>query len=130
MSDAAAIARSGLDAMSATVAGAADNIANVDTDGYQAKRVHLATASDDQGVQVAGVTTDTSPGAPLPEAAPPADADTVDLSDQGRAMAQTSNVDLVREMGTLVEASRGFEANASVLLAQEDMAGTILDLRV
>lgn len=141
MTDAMSIARSGLDAMSTQVAAAAGNIANLDTNNYQSRRVDLSTAGDTQGVQVAGVTVDTSPGAPLPESyygttgtttatGTTGTADTVTLSDQARTMAQTSNVDLGREMVSMIEASRGFEANAAVILTQEDMAGTILDLRV
>lgn len=136
MADVMRIAGSGLDAMSAQVAAAAGNIANLDTDNYQARRVDLSTAADGQGVQVSGVSVDTSPGAPLPDSstatatAQTTGPDTVDISDQGRALAQTSNVDPVREMVTLIDASRGFEANAAVVMTQEDMAGTILDLRV
>jgi flagellar basal body rod protein FlgG len=129
MIDAIDIAQTGLAAMTATATAAAGNIANLDTDGYQSRRVDLSTAGDGAGVQVAGVTVDTSPGALRPDIATTA-ADTANISDQGRAMVETSNVDLVREMVTLNTASRGFEANAAVILAQEDMAGTILDMRV
>lgn len=137
MTDAMSIARTGLDAMSTQLAATAGNIANLDTDGYQSRRVDLSTAGDTQGVQVAGVSVDTTPGSPLPEsyasaetADPAAAGDTVTLSDQGRDLARSSNVDLGREMVGLMQASRGFEANAAVIMTQEEMAGAILDLRV
>jgi flagellar basal-body rod protein FlgC len=129
MTDAIDIAQTGLTAMSTSVAAAAGNIANLDTDGYQSRRVDLSTAGDGQGVQVSGVTVDTTPGSLRSDSTGSA-GDFVNISDQGRGMVETSNVDLARETVTMMDASRGFEANAAVILTQEDMAGTILDLRV
>ena len=121
MTDAMSIARSGLDAMRTRVAAAAGNIANSDTDNYQARRVDLATAADDQGVAVSGVRLDSAPGAPLPPSFPTASpstdsSDAVTVSAQDRSPDQTSNTDPVRETLTLMEASRGFEANAAVIM--------------
>ena len=67
------------------VAAAAGNIANLDTDGYQAQRVNLATADDGQGVQVASVTRDTSPGSVRPDTSTTT-RDSADISEAGRTM--------------------------------------------
>lgn len=129
--DVISVAKSALDAMSVNMAASAGNVANIDTDGYQAQRVNLSTAEDGQGVQVASVTRDTSPGAWRPET-PPAEStgDSVDISDAARGMAETSNVDLVRETVSMIDASRGFEANVAVIRTQDEMAGSLLDMRV
>jgi len=129
MTDALSAASSALDAMSVQVAAAAGNIANLDTDGYQAQRVNLATADDGQGVQVASVTRDTSPGSVRPDTSTTT-RDSADISEAGRTMAETSNVDPVRETLTMMEASRGFEANVAVIRTQDAMAGALLDMRV
>jgi flagellar basal-body rod protein FlgC len=129
MIDALSAPSSALDAMSVQVAAAAGNIANLDTDGYQAQRVNLATADDGQGVQVASVTRDTSPGSVRPDTSAPT-RDSADISEAGRTMAETSNVDPVRETLSMMEASRGFEANVAVIRTQDAMAGALLDMRV
>ena len=128
MTDAISSARTALDAMSETMAASAGNVANLDTDGYQAQRVNLATAEDGQGVQVESITSDPTPGSLNPYSGSTT-GDSVDISDAGRAMAETSNVDLVRESVTMIEASRGFEANVAVIRTQDAMTGTLLDMR-
>ena len=131
MTDAITAAKSALDAMTVDMAVSAGNIANLDTDGYQAQRVNLSTAEDNQGVQVASVTRDTSPGSLRPEPLRmTSTGDSVDISDAARNMVETSNVDLVRESVSMVEASRGFEANVAVIRTQDQMAGALLDMRV
>ena len=126
MPDAISAASSALDAMSVTMAVTANNVANLDTDNFQSQRVNLSTAEDAQGVQVASISQDTTPGSPIPGSA---SGDTVSISDAGKAMAETSNVDLTRESVTMIEASRGFEANIAVIRTQDALTGTLLDMR-
>ena len=128
MADAIAAASSALDAMSVTMAASANNIANLDTDGYQAQRVNLETVDDGEGVQVGSVTRDPTPGAVRPEV--DYSSDIVDISDAGRYMAESSNVDPARETVSMIEASRGFEANVAVIRTQDAMTGALLDMRV
>ena len=45
-------------------------------------------------------------------------------------LSEMSNVDLARQTVNMVEASRAFEANVAVIRTADDMAGTLLDLRV
>lgn len=126
MPDAISAASSALDAMSVTMAVTANNVANLDTDNFQSQRVNLSTAEDAQGVQVASISQDTTPGSPIPGSS---SGDTVSISDAGKAMAETSNVDLTRESVTMIEASRGFEANIAVIRTQDSLTGTLLDMR-
>ena len=51
-------ALSGLNAAGAVINTAASNIANMETPGYKAGRVELASAADGEGVEVEGVTHD------------------------------------------------------------------------
>lgn len=134
MSGVVATAQSALNAMTVSMAAAANNLANLDTDGYKAERVGLQTGESGQGVTVAGVTYDASTGGLRLENTPPAPSqdagDTVDISDQGLRLAETSNVDPVRETVSMIEASRGFEANLTVIRTQDAMAGALLDMQV
>lgn len=98
------IASSGLNAASAQMATAARNIANMDTPGYRAKRVNLATGPGGQGVQVARVTEDTS-----------------------EVRSDESNVDLAHEAVSMIRARTLYNANAVVVKLASDITGTLLD---
>ncbi|WP_147821915.1 flagellar basal body rod C-terminal domain-containing protein [Salidesulfovibrio onnuriiensis] len=90
---------------------AANNIANVNTDGFQASRANLESGPSDQGVRVASLTRDTSPGAVF----------------EGR---ETSNVDLGREMVSMMTTENAYAANASVVRANDEMTGYLLNMMV
>ncbi len=128
MIDAIASARSALGAMSTSMAATANNVANVDTDGYKSREVRLETGRDGQGVRVSGVVEDSSSGGLRPE--------TVSAQNEAGVyeptvdMVEMSNVDLARQSVNMIEASRAFEANVAVVRASDDMAGTLLDMKV
>ena len=133
MSGVVATAQSALNAMTVSMAAAANNVANLDTDGYKAERVGLQTGEDGQGVTVSGVTYDGTTGGMrlVGEPTPFRDTgDTVNISEQGLRLAETSNVDPARETVSMIEASRGFEANLAVIRTQDSMAGALLDMQV
>lgn len=128
MTDAISSAQSALSAMSVSMAATANNVANVNTDGYKSRDVRLQTGPGGQGVRVADVVEDRSAGGYRPAA----------VSAQNEAgvyepsvdMVETSNVDLARQSVDMIETSRTFEANVAVVRTQDEMLGTLLDMRV
>ncbi|EFL50305.1 protein of unknown function DUF1078 domain protein [Solidesulfovibrio fructosivorans JJ]] len=128
MTDAISAAQSALGAMSTSMAVTANNVANVNTDGYKSQDARLSTGPDGQGTQVSSIVEDTSAGALR--------AETVAAENQAGAyepqmdMVEMSNVDLVRQNVNMIQDSRAFEANVAVIRTADEMAGTLLDLRV
>ena len=121
MTDAISAAQSALNAMGTTMAVAANNVANAATDGYRSKEARLETGPDGQGVRVADISPHAA-SAGLPAGGGPAR--------PGVDLAAVSDVDLAGQAVSMIEASRTFEANAAVIRTADDMAGTLLDLRI
>jgi flagellar basal-body rod protein FlgC len=108
--DVMSIAASGLNAAQTQLAVTANNVANVNTPGYQAQRVDLVDLSPN-GVGVGGITTDSSPV--------PADAN-------GKPTG--SNVDLAGQSVDLMREKTLYTANAAVIKTADQMLGTLLDM--
>jgi len=102
-------ALSGMNAAGSIVDTAASNIANMDSTGYKAGRVNLAS-SPWGGVDVVSITRDPSPGG-------------VDQDGQ-----ELSNVDLPTEVVNLKRGALLYTANAAVIKAGDEMMGTLLDM--
>jgi len=115
MTDAISAAQSAFGALSASMAVTANNVANMNTDRFKSQDVRLATGPQGQGVQVGNVVEDASSGGYRPT---------------NEGMVETSNVDLVRQSVDMMQTGRAFEANAAVIRTEDDMAGTLLDMRV
>ena len=93
----------------------ADNIANVNTDGFKRKR---ATLNEDHngGVRVE-INKDDSPGLRY------------DAFEDGKKVEkETSNVDLTEEIPNLMLTKRAYQANLKTLDTQEEMLGSLLDI--
>jgi len=128
MTDAISSALSGLSAMSTSMAVTANNVANVNTDGYKSKEARLETGPGGQGVRVGEVSTDGSAGGYRPAVVRAVNEAGVYEPTVGTV--ETSNVDLARETVNMMETSRAFEANVAVVRTQDDMVGRLLDMRV
>ena len=92
----------------------ADNIANVNTDGFKKNR---ATLQEDQngGVRVE-IRRDNSPGF------------IYDTFENGEKVEkETSNVDLTEEIPDLMMTKRAYQANLKTLETQDEMLGSLLD---
>lgn len=96
---------SGLNAASWLVAVAAGNVANVNSDGYKAKRIGFETQPEGT-VRV-----------------------TVPRESQEEPYPGGSIVDLATEMVSLMVANTYFSANAAALRTQDRILGTALDLK-
>jgi flagellar hook protein FlgE len=114
MSNAADIALSAIRAADRTNDVIANNIANVNTGGFQKSR--SATEQADAG------------GVNLTVERVNAPVDTFTLSSESPKAPETSNVELDEELIALTVNSRSYEANIRTLKTTEEMQGTLFDL--
>lgn len=103
------IGQSALSAADVSLSTTANNIANVNTNGFRSRSVNLVETSGG-GVEVGSTPENTTPG-PL----------------QGAETA--SNVDIATEMVNLIRDERFTQFNAAGIKAQDEVLGTILDLK-
>ncbi|OHB24584.1 MAG: hypothetical protein A2X84_05860 [Desulfuromonadaceae bacterium GWC2_58_13] len=102
----------GLKAMETRMSATANNLANVNTDGYKKDRV---TLSENQhgGVNATAAKVNT-PGATV--------------EDQGTTR-ELSNVDIAEEITDTIPTRAGYSANLKMLQAQDELTGTLLDIK-
>ncbi|WFS63774.1 flagellar basal body protein [Pseudodesulfovibrio thermohalotolerans] len=100
---------SALTALSTVQEVSANNIANVNTDGFRASSVSLESGPEGRGVEVASITESSVPGVMV---------DGV----------ETSNTDIGREMTDMIGTGHAFSANTAFVRAQEEMTGHLLNL--
>jgi flagellar basal-body rod protein FlgC len=87
----------------------ANNIANVNTDGFKASSVVLESGPGDQGVDVAGIYQSTCSGPVV-------------------GGVEGSNTDIGTEMVDMITTGHAFSANTAVVRASEEMTGHLLDM--
>ena len=93
----------------------ADNIANVNTDGFKRKRTTFYE-DHDGGVRVE-INKDNTPGLRY------------DVIEDGKKVEkETSNVDLTEEIPDLMLTKRAYQANLKTIDTQEEMLGSLLDI--
>ena len=109
-------ALSGLLAFQKKVDSIANNVANVNTNEFKKTRVTLAN-QDPQGVK-ANVQKIETPG-PL----------AVEQTPDGEKLVELSNVELSEELPNLMLSRRFFQANLKVIETEEEMLGSLLDLK-
>ncbi len=107
---------SALQAYGGSQAVTANNIANVNTDGFDKQRAMM------QEQEPAGVSMEV-------ETVESQGAIRIDDTDAGQEQVETSNVDLNEEMPQMIENQRSFEANTKVIKTQDQMLGTLLDIK-
>jgi flagellar basal-body rod protein FlgC len=115
-----------LSALGVSQAVTADNIANVNTDGYQTARVTLETGQGGTGVNVQQITRDQSPGSVYYENRP------VETGDGGYTQEYTaveaSNVDLAVQMVHMIRDQNAYSANIVAIRTQDELVGSVLDM--
>ncbi len=109
-------ALSGLQGFMTKVASAANNTANINTDGYKKTRVTLEER-EPQGV-TANVEAVTTPGPEVYE-----------LTGEGRTMVEKSNVELHEEIPNLLIGKRFYQANLKTVQVADEMLGNLLDIK-
>ena len=105
----------------------ANNIANVNTPGFHAQNLSLMTGNQDQGVMVGLISTDKTPGPPVPGL--------VAVNQDGREVLspgylEGSNTDIAREYVHMIGTQRAYEANAIAIRSVDDMTGMLLDMKI
>lgn len=92
----------------------ADNIANVNTDGFKRNRAVLH--EDDNGGVRVKLSKDESPGLRYDV-----------IEDDKKVEKETSNVDLAEEIPDLMLTKRAYQANLKTIETQDEMLGSLLD---
>jgi len=93
----------------------ADNVANVNTDGFKKGRATLHEGQN--GAVRVEISRDNSPGFRY---------DTVENGE--KVEKETSNVDLTEEIPDLMLTKRAYQANLKTLETQDEMLGSLLDI--
>jgi flagellar hook protein FlgE len=93
----------------------ADNIANVETEEFKKSRVTMMEGSDK--TVTARITQSETPGPVVVEEA------------GGQSTSkELSNVDLAEEIPQTITAQRGYEANLSTIVTQDEMSKSVIDI--
>ncbi|MDQ5984467.1 MAG: hypothetical protein CSYNP_00162 [Syntrophus sp. SKADARSKE-3] len=115
MSNVMSIALTGLGTFRKKLEVSANNTVNANTDGFKKSRVDMTAAYPD-GVKVTISRVDT-PGA------------LVHADGSDTAMKESSNVSLEEETVTQLTAKQLFETNIKVVQTEDEMTGTLLDIK-
>jgi len=115
-----------LSAFATSQAVTADNVANVNTDGYQSARVTLETGQGGYGVAVQDISRDQTPGPVRYEELP---VETGDGRTEGEWTAvEGSNVDLATQMVHMINDENAYSANLASIRTQDELVGSILNM--
>ena len=113
MSDAIDSALSALSAFGEKMNVTANNIANVNTEGFKKSRAVLQEADHGVTVDISRVNT---PGVPIPE------------EDGTGKMNESSNVDVAEEIVNLQTTKNAFQANLKTIQTEGEMLGSLFDI--
>lgn len=116
-----------LDAFSTGLGVTANNIANVNTDGFRSSQVRYETGPEGEGVRVGEVRQNSAAG-PLHEGIAYVEQD--GRMEQRPVLVEGSNTETTREMVSMMETQRAYEANVASIRANDDMTGVVLDIMV
>ncbi|GAB1410939.1 flagellar basal body rod C-terminal domain-containing protein [Desulfovibrionales bacterium] len=107
-----------LDAFATSMQVTANNLANINTNGFHSQRVDLESGPGDKGVRVQDIVENTQSGPLVPR---------LDERTGEDVMVEGSNVDVATEMTQMIQDERAFEANAVALASRERMIGQFID---
>jgi flagellar basal body rod protein FlgG len=107
---------SALRAIQTKVDSAANNTANINSDGYKKTRVTLYE-DQTQGV-TANISKVETPG-PL----------VYEKTTEGQTLIEKSNVELAEELPNLILSQRAMQANIKTIQTQDEMAGYLIDIK-
>ncbi|NLY42271.1 MAG: hypothetical protein GX055_11725 [Desulfovibrionales bacterium] len=106
-----------LDAFATSMQVTANNLANINTNGFHAQRVDLESGPGDRGVRVQDIVEITKEGPLVSQ-----------LDERGEEITvEASDVDVATEMTQMIQDERAFEANAVTLASYERMIGQFID---
>lgn len=102
----------GLNVFGKKTSNAAGNVANSVTDGYKKTRADIV--EDNNGLPTVDVVQINTPGSLIPDS-------------EGNVR-ESSNVDLSEEIGQMIVAQRGYEANLKAFKIQDETLGSLFDI--
>ena len=109
---------SALNAIQTKTNSIADNTANVDTDGFKRTKVTLQEGQPQGSGVSAYVQRIETPGSKVYEQTP-----------KGETLVEKSNVDLTEELPRMLLSRRNFQANIKAIQTQDEMLGSLLDIK-
>lgn len=107
----------------------ANNVANVNTEGFRSSSVNFETGAQDQGVRVSSIQKSSEPGPYIPSSEQVENEQT-GYPETRATYVEGSNTDLAREMVNLNVYQNAYSANIAAIRAQDEMQGVVLDLKV
>lgn len=110
-------ALSALQGLSTKLNSTANNVANIETDGFKKTRVTLEEGGNAGGI-TARVEQVATPGPQVLESTP-----------AGTTLVEKSNVELTEEIPTLMMVKNSYKANLKVVQATDEMLGSLLDIK-
>ena len=102
----------GLDVFGKKISNAGGNVANSVTEGYKKTRADIV--EDNNGLPTVDVVQINTPGSLIPDS-------------EGNVR-ESSNVDLSEEIGKMIVAQRGYEANLKAFKIQDETLGSLFDI--
>lgn len=105
----------------------ANNIANMNTNGFHARRLDLESGPEDWGVRAQQIVESTTAG-PLVPGGEYVQTEAGMRYEEG--LVEGSNTDLATEMVRMIEDEQAFAANVAALHTRMDMTGVLIDMMV
>ena len=113
-----------LGALSVSLQVSANNLANVNTNGFKQSDVRFETGPGDQGVRISEIRKDATPGSPVEAPVYPI---VGRQYEQHMGWVESSNTDVARQFVDMVSASKAWKANVATIRTADEMMGTLVD---
>ena len=113
-----------LGALSVSLQVSANNLANVNTNGFKQSDVRFETGPGDQGVRISEIREDASPGSPVEAPVYPI---VGRQYEQHMGWVESSNTDVARQFVDMISASNAWKANVATIRTADEMMGTLVD---
>lgn len=121
------IPTSALGALSVSLQVSANNLANVNTNGFKQSDVRFETGPGDQGVRISEIRKDATPGSPVEAPVYPI---VGRQYEQHSGWVESSNTDVARQFVDMINTSHAWSANAATIRTADEMMGTLINTLV
>ena len=118
------VATSALGALSVSLQVSANNLANVNTNGFKQSDVRFETGPGDQGVRISEIRKDSTPGSPVEAPVYPI---VGRQYEQHMGWVESSNTDVPRQFVDMISASNAWQANTATIRTADDMLGYLVN---
>ena len=118
------IPTSALGALSVSLQVSANNLANVNTNGFKQSDVRFETGPGDQGVRISEIRKDATPGSPVEAPVYPI---VGRQYEQHSGWVESSNTDVARQFVDMINTSHAWSANVATIRTADEMMGTLIN---